>query len=64
MTSFVQVLTSPILFLFFNTPLIKGYKRLGLLVQTGGFVDDIHLLAYSKSIERNVRTSQVHNIEV
>ena len=44
---------SPILFLFFNTPLIKGYKRLELLVQTGGFVDDIHLLAYSKSTERN-----------
>ena len=47
------LLVSPILFLFFNIPLIKGYKRLGLLVQTGGFVDDIHLLAYSKSIERN-----------
>ena len=47
------LLVSPILFLFFNAPLIKGYKRLGLLVQTGGFVDDIHLLAYSKSIERN-----------
>ena len=44
---------SPILFLFFNAPLIKGYKRLGLPVQTGGFVDDIHLLAYSKSTERN-----------
>ena len=47
------LLVSPILFLFFNTPLIKGYKRLGLLVQIGGFIDDIHLLAYSKSIERN-----------
>ena len=47
------LLVSPILFLFFNTPLIEGCKRLGLLVQTGGFVDDIHLLAYSKSIERN-----------
>ena len=44
---------SPILFLFFNAPLIEGCKRLGLLVQTGGFVDDIHLLAYSKSTERN-----------
>ena len=44
---------SPILFLFFNAPLIEGYKRLGLPVQTGGFVDDIHLLAYSKSTERN-----------
>ena len=38
---------------FFNAPLIEGYKRLGLLVQIGGFVDNIHLLAYSKSIERN-----------
>ena len=47
------LLVSPILFLFFNAPLIEGYKRLGLLVQTGGFVDDIHLLAYSKSTERN-----------
>ena len=47
------LLVSPILFLFFNIPLIKGYKRLVLLVQTGGFVDDIYLLAYSKSTERN-----------
>ena len=47
------LLVSPILFLFFNIPLIKGYKRLGLLVQIGGFVNDIYLLAYSKSIERN-----------
>ena len=47
------LLVFPILFLFFNISLIKGYKRLGLLVYTGGFVDNIHLLAYSKSIERN-----------
>lgn len=44
---------SPILFLFFNAPLIEECANLGLSVQTGGFVDDVHLLAYSMSTERN-----------
>lgn len=44
---------SPILFLFFNAPLIEECAQAGFPVQVGGFVDDIHLLAYSKSTERN-----------
>lgn len=44
---------SPILFLFFNAPLIEKCRAAKLPVQVGGFVDDVHLLAYSKSTERN-----------
>ncbi len=44
---------SPILFLFFNTPLIEECKKLKLLIQVGGFIDDVHLLAYSRSTKRN-----------
>ena len=47
---------SPVLFLFFNSPLIEGCSRLRLQVQTGGFVDDIHLLAYGTSTEATCRT--------
>ena len=54
---------SPILFLFFNTPLIEEYARAKLPVQVGGFVDDIHLLTYSKSTEANCRQlEQAHKI--
>jgi len=44
---------SPVLFLFFNAPLIEGCAKLKLPVQVGGFVDDVHLIAYSKSTESN-----------
>ena len=44
---------SLVLFLFFNSLLIEAYSRAKLLVQVGGFVDDVHLLAYSKSTEAN-----------
>lgn len=44
---------SPILFLFFNAPLIEECARANLPIQTGGFVDDVHLLAYSSSTETN-----------
>ena len=35
--------------------MIKVCSKAKLLVQVRGFVDDIHLLAYSKSTERNYR---------
>ena len=43
------------LFLFFNAPLIEGCAKLKLPVQVGGFVDDIYLIAYSKSTESNYK---------
>ena len=47
---------SPILFLFFNAPLIEECSKLKLNLQVGGFVDDVHLLAYGKSTEANCAT--------
>ena len=44
---------SPIFFLFFNAPLLEKYAALKLPVLVSGFVDDVHLLAYSYSIEAN-----------
>ncbi len=43
------------LFLFFNAPLIEECAKLKLPVQVGGFIDDIHLIAYSKSTESNYK---------
>ena len=54
---------SPILFLFFNAPLIERCTEAKLRLQVGGFVDDIHLLAYGKSTEANCETlRQAHEI--
>ncbi len=54
---------SPVLFLFFNAPLIERCARAALPIQTGGFVDDIHLLAYSGSTEDNCRVlHKAHDI--
>ena len=51
------------LFLFFNAPLIEQCVRAALPVQTGGFVDDIYLLAYSGSTEDNCRVlHKAHDI--
>ncbi len=47
---------SPILFLFFNAPLIERYAEAKLKLQVGGFVNDIYLLAYRKSTEVNCET--------
>ena len=44
---------SPILFLFFNAPLLEKCAALKLSVLVGGFVDDVYLLAYSYSTEAN-----------
>ena len=54
---------SPILFLFFNAPLIEDCANSGLKVQVGGFVDDVHLMAYSTSTESNCHTlERAHTI--
>lgn len=46
---------SPVLFLFFNAPLLEECANSGLQVQVGGFVDDVHLIAYDISTEANCR---------
>lgn len=54
---------SPVLFLFFNAPLIEECIKAKLKLQVGGFVDDIHLLAYGKSTEINCLTlKKAHEI--
>lgn len=54
---------SPILYLFFNAPLIEQCVKSNLPVQTGGFVDDIHLLAYGGTTEDNCRVlGKAHKI--
>lgn len=54
---------SPILFLFFNAPLIEDCANSGLRVQVGGFADDVHLMAYIGSTEANCRTlERAHTI--
>lgn len=54
---------SPVLFLFFNAPLIEECSRAKLKLQIGGFVDDVHLLAYRKSTEANCSTlEKAHEI--
>ena len=44
---------SPILFLFFNMPLIENCAKSELRVQVRGFADDVHLIAYNSSTESN-----------
>lgn len=39
-----------------NTPLIEDCANSGLRVQVGGFVDDVHLMAYGNSTEANCKT--------
>jgi hypothetical protein len=47
---------SPILFLFFITDLLDTTNDIALRVSAIGFVDDIHVLTYGNSTERNCRT--------
>jgi endonuclease/exonuclease/phosphatase family metal-dependent hydrolase len=47
---------SPILYLFFNAPLLEACSRTNLKASVGGFVDDVHLLAYGSSTEENCQT--------
>ena len=54
---------SPVLFLFFNGPLIEELAKLKQKMQVGGFVDDVHLLAYSKSTATNcLELKQAHEV--
>ena len=46
---------SPILYLLYNADLLEKYEDISLSVPPLGFVDDISLLTYSDSTERNVR---------
>ena len=52
-------LISPILFLFFNAPLIKECTAAKLQLQVRGFIDNIHLLAYRKTTESNYKTLEL-----
>jgi exonuclease III len=47
---------SPILFLFFIADLLDATNDIALRVSAIGFVDDIHVLTYGDSTERNCRT--------
>ena len=52
---------SPILFLFFNADLVEICDKMGVTAISMGFVDDINILTYGKTIERNCQTlSGVH----
>ena len=46
---------SPILYLFYNADLLEESLDISLSITSTGFVDDISLLTYSESTERNVR---------
>jgi hypothetical protein len=46
---------SPILYLFYNADLLEESEDLVLSITSMGFIDDISLLTYSDSTERNVR---------
>jgi hypothetical protein len=53
---------SPILFLLYNKELLQIANWPSLGVHLVGFIDNINLLAYSKSTEQNCATlSQVHD---
>ena len=53
---------SPILFLFYNAPLLEILDQLDLLLSPLGFVDDINLLTYRETIEANcAKLETVHN---
>ena len=47
---------SPILYLFFNAPLLEACSSTNLKAAIGGFVDDAHLLAFGDSTEENCGT--------
>jgi hypothetical protein len=47
---------SPILFLFFIAELLDATNNEGLRTSSIGFVDDVHILTYSASTERNCAT--------
>lgn len=53
---------SPILFLFYNSELVDEPNNLAMNASTGGFVDDVNILVYSKSVGENNRLlSRLHS---
>ena len=52
---------SPILFLFYNAPLLEAVQRLDMPISPLGFADDINLLTYSPlTIVNSVNLEHVH----
>ena len=49
---------SPILFLFYNGPLLEALDRAGLPITPVGFADDINILAYGPTTSHNCRNLQ------
>ena len=53
---------SPILYLFFNADLLKKREDIRFYTSATGFVDNINILIFSESIERNYRTlKKIHD---
>ena len=46
---------SPILYLFYNANLLEESEDIAISMTPMGFIDDISLLTYSDSTERNVK---------
>lgn len=56
---------SPILFLFYNAELIEALNGTDKNASAGGFVDDVNIIVYSKSIQENCQLlSQMHDISL
>jgi hypothetical protein len=53
---------SPILFLFYNAPLLEALNQLNPQLSAVGFADDINLLTYSKSTAGNCTTLEVAHV--
>ena len=50
-----KLIVSPILYLFFNTPLLEIYLNIKLKAAIGGFINNIYLLIYRNSAEKNCK---------
>jgi hypothetical protein len=44
---------SPILYLFYNADLLESYEDTSLSLSPTGFADDVTLIVYSRTVERN-----------
>ena len=44
-----------ILYLFYNADLLDDYYDISISIDSIGFIDDINILTYSKSLERNYK---------
>ena len=60
---FQEFLISLILYLFYNADLLKTCSNFGAKTTTLGFVDDVNILAYGTSTEKNCRIlEKVHKL--